>query len=221
MRTLAIATAAASIALASPATAATVVIDLSGAATGTIVTGTNATFAQRFAGQTVAGSSLTGTPTNPLTLSAAGTINVDFFNPGVSPASNSLLSQPGNAAPLSVLLGSLANSFTFTMGASNAGSTIDVLAFGANGGLTGSTTIVMGNAYNIYTVSGLGDFQGLSFLNNNDPAGVRFQNMSYESVAPGGAVPEPATWAMMIVGFGSVGGAMRRRSSVKTSVRFA
>jgi hypothetical protein len=32
------------------------------------------------------------------------------------------------------------------------------------------------------------------------------------------AVPEPATWAMMIAGFGLVGGAMRRRA---VSVRFA
>jgi hypothetical protein len=28
-----------------------------------------------------------------------------------------------------------------------------------------------------------------------------------------GAVPEPATWAMMLLGFGLVGGAMRRRKS--------
>ncbi len=35
---------------------------------------------------------------------------------------------------------------------------------------------------------------------------------------PSGAVPEPATWAMMIAGFGMVGGAMRRRS---TKVAFA
>lgn len=35
-----------------------------------------------------------------------------------------------------------------------------------------------------------------------------------------GAVPEPATWALMIVGFGTVGGAMRyRRRGV--GVRFA
>jgi len=33
-------------------------------------------------------------------------------------------------------------------------------------------------------------------------------------------VPEPATWALMILGFGAVGGAMRRRNA-KTSVRFA
>ncbi|MBY0520051.1 MAG: PEPxxWA-CTERM sorting domain-containing protein, partial [Sphingomonas sp.] len=30
------------------------------------------------------------------------------------------------------------------------------------------------------------------------------------------AVPEPATWAMMIGGFGIVGGAMRRRSAKPT-----
>lgn len=29
----------------------------------------------------------------------------------------------------------------------------------------------------------------------------------------GGAVPEPASWALMIAGFGAVGGAMRRRSA--------
>lgn len=32
-----------------------------------------------------------------------------------------------------------------------------------------------------------------------------------------GAVPEPATWAMMIGGFGLIGGAMRRRSAAKVS----
>ncbi len=37
-----------------------------------------------------------------------------------------------------------------------------------------------------------------------------------------GAVPEPATWAMMIGGFGMVGGAMRRtRRKQKVSVKFA
>ena len=34
-------------------------------------------------------------------------------------------------------------------------------------------------------------------------------------------VPEPATWAMMILGMGAVGGAMRRRRSVAAKVRFA
>jgi choice-of-anchor C domain-containing protein len=35
------------------------------------------------------------------------------------------------------------------------------------------------------------------------------------------AVPEPATWALMILGFGAVGGAMRRRRASAATVRFA
>jgi hypothetical protein len=35
------------------------------------------------------------------------------------------------------------------------------------------------------------------------------------------AVPEPASWGMMIVGFGAVGFAMRRRSKVRTTVAYA
>ena len=34
------------------------------------------------------------------------------------------------------------------------------------------------------------------------------------------AVPEPATWAMMIIGFGAIGGAMRRRNAVRTRVSY-
>jgi hypothetical protein len=45
---------------------------------------------------------------------------------------------------------------------------------------------------------------------SNDPL---IDGVAFELTAPGGvgAVPEPATWAMMLVGFGAVGGAMRRR----------
>lgn len=36
-----------------------------------------------------------------------------------------------------------------------------------------------------------------------------------------GAVPEAATWAMMLLGFGAMGAALRRRAKVRTTVRFA
>ena len=36
-----------------------------------------------------------------------------------------------------------------------------------------------------------------------------------------GTVPEPATWAMFILGFGAIGGALRRRKQVATGVRYA
>lgn len=38
---------------------------------------------------------------------------------------------------------------------------------------------------------------------------------------PPGAVPEPATWAMMLLGFGAIGFAMRRRRKEQLNVRFA
>lgn len=34
-------------------------------------------------------------------------------------------------------------------------------------------------------------------------------------------VPEPTTWAMMILGFGVIGYSLRKRQAVKTAVRFA
>ena len=40
-------------------------------------------------------------------------------------------------------------------------------------------------------------------------------------VATAGAVPEPASWAMLILGMGAIGFAMRRRSNVRTTVSYA
>ena len=40
-------------------------------------------------------------------------------------------------------------------------------------------------------------------------------------IASTGAVPEPSTWAMLIIGFGATGAAMRRRRQVNTALRFA
>ena len=38
--------------------------------------------------------------------------------------------------------------------------------------------------------------------------------INYTPVDVAAAVPEPTTWAMMIMGFGLVGSAMRRRNAV-------
>ena len=38
-----------------------------------------------------------------------------------------------------------------------------------------------------------------------------------EAPASVGAVPEPASWAMMVAGFGLVGGAVRRRSMARVA----
>jgi hypothetical protein len=36
-----------------------------------------------------------------------------------------------------------------------------------------------------------------------------------------GAVPEPATWGMIILGFGALAGVVRRRSAASLRVRYA
>ena len=46
---------------------------------------------------------------------------------------------------------------------------------------------------------------------------VEFDNVTSAT----GAVPEPATWALMILGMGAVGFAMRRRNKVTATLRFA
>lgn len=69
-------------------------------------------------------------------------------------------------------------------------------------------------------------FLSLEFFEAFDDAGVSpdgawlsgtltFQYETADVVNP--AIPEPASWAMMISGFGLVGGAMRRRNSVKVA----
>lgn len=46
--------------------------------------------------------------------------------------------------------------------------------------------------------------------------GFKLRSISYDlPLVPGGAVPEPATWAMLILGMGVIGGSMRRRTRSK------
>lgn len=54
----------------------------------------------------------------------------------------------------------------------------------------------------------------------DDPGGVVFDNLSFTTSGTA-AVPEPAAWAMMISGFGTVGGLMRRRNKVAPAVKLA
>jgi hypothetical protein len=47
---------------------------------------------------------------------------------------------------------------------------------------------------------------------------IVFDDVTFGSKDPGPKVPEPASWAMMLAGFGAIGSAMRSRR--KAAVRF-
>lgn len=202
MRSVIAAAAVACAAYGLPAQAALVNIDLSAATSGPIVTGVGASFAQTFAGQSVSGTSIVGSPTDPLALQAAGTIDVAFWG-----GSNSLLSQPGNAAPLSILLDDDADGFNWRMGSGDGGS-VTADFFSGSGGLLHSQTYTGLSGYADFSISGLAAFRGITFHDNSDSAGLRFQNMSYNAVP----VPEPSTWVLMALGLGVAGAVGARRA---------
>ena len=87
-------------------------------------------------------------------------------------------------------------------------------------GSQAATTWLYTSAARTFTASQSGAFT-LSFSGN----GYTAKDVAIDRVflAPTAAVPEPATWAMMIAGFGLVGGALRNANGRrrKTSVSFA
>lgn len=189
-----------------PAQAAPVNVDLSGAVTGSTINGIGASFAQGFS-------------FGPLALAPSGSILVNFWNPGVSAASNSLLSPPSNQGPLAMYLnGSTGNSLTFTAGSASGGS-VTLTGYNAAGVATGSQLLNFIDGYNVYSIGGLGNFAGILFSANNDPSGVRYMNFSYESIA--GGVPEPAAWVLLILGFGAAGTALRSKRRTRVALSYS
>ena len=66
------------------------------------------------------------------------------------------------------------------------------------------------------TSSGFSNVSSVNFFGINNTA---LDDVVVSAAAVSGAVPEPATWGLMLVGFGAVGYAMRRNR--KVSVNFA
>lgn len=81
-----------------------------------------------------------------------------------------------------------------------------------------SSTSLSGNAFRNYSISFLAGQSGtvsasLSSVGSNDNIGAVADNVSLTSAG----VPEPATWGMMIIGFGAAGTMIRRRKAALTA----
>lgn len=155
----------------------------------------------------------------------------DYIGSGVTPAQSGntyAFFGAGNASGTNVLQQTIATTagtqyrFSFDFVALGAGSQgLDYTFGGASGTISAVST---NNFSSLSTISG-------SFLATGATTTVSFRNISsYDNVDVGidnvsvivdpvltgslalvGAIPEPATWAMLISGFGLVGTALRRR----------
>ena len=69
---------------------------------------------------------------------------------------------------------------------------------------------------------GTNNFFGFAYLSGRTLVGYGYESIANTAVTATTAVPEPASWTMMIGGFGIMGGVMRRRKSkIATTVAFA
>ena len=80
-----------------------------------------------------------------------------------------------------------------------------------------------GTPYSATTAIGPGTYSASFYGQRANSAGSYQLSYSYSLnvVAATSPVPEPATWAMMMLGFGALGTALRRRPASKARVRFA
>lgn len=141
-----------------------------------------------------------------------------YLSVGPTDGSPATLTLSGPITSISFLWGSVDTYNTLTLlGTSNPANSGNPYAFTgidalnpANGyqGNGGSVVVTL-----TLTGADVNSITGLEFASSQNAFEVDSLNVS--------GVPEPATWAMMIGGFGLVGMAMRRRSRARVSVAFA
>lgn len=102
-----------------------------------------------------------------------------------------------------------------------------VEALGLGGGVIQSTMLALnGNGENRIGISGTMSEQFSGFRVTLAPTGAGVGSMTQvrlggvSTIAQVGAVPEPATWAMMLLGFTFLGASLRRKQRQTLRVRF-
>lgn len=200
----ALTTAAAAMLLTAPASAATYILNL----TGTVSQANSGSFP--FQGNTIQFWNLALNGLMPIILVQSDIVRatVQLNQSFTVPATNqmfigfNLFQDNGGVSPIQPV--STSGTMTFNPGgmspfgplATGCGNCIASIAF-----LGASNAVSFGSLYTEFTIDTLTD---PSFL-------VDGASVSYQLRDPISAVPEPATWAMMIFNFGLVGGAMRVR----------
>lgn len=202
---------------AAPASAAVVTLDFTG-----IATTSNSTGIGGFYNGGVSDDGTTGV--NYGVLFSSNALAINTYNGANEPNPGVLYFLNGSTVSLNYAAG-FSTGFSFFY-ASNSATTINVYSeLNATGTLLGSVVLAANavNSYDVWTSTGVsfaGIAKSVDFGGSADHVG--YDQITFGSaVAPGSAVPEPATWAMMLAGFGMIGFAARRRSAVTTAVTYA
>jgi hypothetical protein len=144
----------------------------------------------------------TSTSGNESYLLAQGAYNA-AFDPDISLTPLADFSGSGTSNGIALTLNAAMNGGTFTLAPG-----VDLLYY----------AVKSGNNFFIYQFTGGTSFttDGLQMGNNVDPPALS-HIIFFGDVA--GGVPEPATWAMLLLGLGMVGSSMRRRRNARCVIR--
>lgn len=172
---------------------------------------------------TVFGNTNLGTNTVAFTGSTLGGGNVISANGGqarVEGASDTSTQNPNDTLLLSTIQFGLTNQATFNNLEFNLfGGTATSVTFNITdneGQLFTFANLALGNGENFFGFQGIQNetIRNVAFtLNGGGITDLR--QIRLDGFAATSAVPEPTTWAMMLVGFGAVGYSMRKRSARK------
>ncbi len=105
-------------------------------------------------------------------------------------------------------------SFTFNNYGDNSFSPSTYTAFDASNAVVSTGSLATVNGFSLVNVAGSG-IKSLEITNGSGGGGNWIYGVGELSYTAG--VPEPAAWALMIAGFGLVGGAARRRQRMTVS----
>lgn len=116
------------------------------------------------------------------------------------------------------LPGAFSSNFDVLFGFNYADGTSALLATSLDANFQTPTSYVIQDQIAGLTTKALTSFYIKADYDSQAGAKLQLDNINVTSLSAVSAVPEPATWSMMIAGFGLLGAAFRRR---RTTVRFA
>jgi hypothetical protein len=177
-------------------------------------------FGERFKGQTVTANAqydqISGLPDGNLVLLPGDPgQNLDVFTSPAGPVLSGIgpLGYPENdgigEGAVSILFGADQSQFGFQYAGGNGGDAY-VSFFRVDGSLIGTFTLsnlALISSFGFVRDGGIADIRGVNIW-NADVTGIGLRSFRFDVAAP---VPEPATWAMMLLGFGLIGFAVRRQ----------